>query len=152
MKKIIRLTESDLTRIVRRVIMEQEGDNEISQALDNLNNQLKSMMKNVLGKYPQLERRGIGAEAFLDQWINEAKSMKLKQGGEKGELIAKDLINLLTVQKTAGYQYNKIKKIDDVFYRLSNGLNENYNERNKASIIKLIDGLTQELKSAMMLK
>ena len=152
MKRIIRLTESDLTRIVRRVINEQAGDNEISQALDNLNNQLKSMMKNVLGKYPQLERRGIGAEAFLDQWINEAKSMKLKPDGEKGELIAKDIINLLTVQKTAGYQYNKIKRIDDVFYSLSKGLNENYKERNKTSIIKLIDGLTQELKSAMMLK
>jgi hypothetical protein len=27
MKKIIRLTESDLTRIVRRVIMEQDGKN-----------------------------------------------------------------------------------------------------------------------------
>ena len=132
--------------------MEQAGDEEISQALDNLTNQLKSMMKNVLGKYPQLEKRGIGAEAFLDKWIDEAKTMKLKQGGEKGKLIAKDIINLLTVQRTAGYRYKDVERIGNVFYSLSNGLNEKYNERHKSSIIKLIDGLTQELKDAMMLK
>jgi hypothetical protein len=43
MKKIIRLTESDLARIVKRVINEQYNDNwknSVSQLVDNINSKL----------------------------------------------------------------------------------------------------------------
>ena len=75
MKRVIRLTESDLTRIVRRVINEQEG--EISQALDGLSSQFVSMMKNVVGKYPTLSNKATESKTSLDNYINKARSGKM---------------------------------------------------------------------------
>jgi hypothetical protein len=36
MKKIVRLTESDLTRIVKRVIKEEENNNMMANKVENL--------------------------------------------------------------------------------------------------------------------
>jgi hypothetical protein len=73
MKKIIRLTESDLTRIVRRVIMEQgtinngQPDNRTDEEIRNLANLIDSIVKKFVEIYPdkteseQLKKRSLNS-------------------------------------------------------------------------------------------
>ena len=53
MKKIIRLTESDLTRIVRRVIREQEEtsvESEIDAEIDNIDRPEPTILQKIIDK------------------------------------------------------------------------------------------------------
>jgi hypothetical protein len=53
MKKIVRLTESDLARIVKRVIREQEEMGEMAQAIEELNGKLENKTVNFYSKPTQ---------------------------------------------------------------------------------------------------
>lgn len=71
MKKIVRLTESDLTRIVKRVIMEQsEIDPKRVKFFDNLTNQISSKLigkKIPFGKIGVLDNSTIVVQKFADR-------------------------------------------------------------------------------------
>jgi hypothetical protein len=50
MKRIVRLTESDLSRIVKRVIREQEELSDMTQAIEELNKELVNKSVNLYSK------------------------------------------------------------------------------------------------------
>ena len=50
MKRIVRLTESDLSRIVKRVIREQEELSDMTQAIEDLNDELENKSVNFYSK------------------------------------------------------------------------------------------------------
>ena len=71
MKKIIRLTEADLTRIVKRVIQEQEfnegkGGAAMRDSVGRYRNQLLEIMKKLYLKYKRLGRNGIRTNTTKD--------------------------------------------------------------------------------------
>jgi hypothetical protein len=53
MKKIVKLTESDLARIVKRVIREQEEMGEMAQAIEELNDEFENKTVNFYSKPTQ---------------------------------------------------------------------------------------------------
>jgi hypothetical protein len=65
MKKVIRLTESDLTRIIKRVIKEEENSQEedvIQQGLDLLNSKIPRLRKE-----KKQSRRGFDITHYIDK-------------------------------------------------------------------------------------
>jgi hypothetical protein len=84
MKKIIKLTESDLARIVKRVLMEQEGDPMEGMKLTDINFPEYGLM----GKRPDpnadVPKTLVGAVASPKDWISKGQ-IKLSNG--KNELI-----------------------------------------------------------------
>ena len=85
MKKIVRLTESDLTRIVRRVIKENENEQiEADKFLSNINvNQYCSekgvpkMVTNILNKLPEGMR--VKAKEFIKSFGNAISNKSFKE-------------------------------------------------------------------------
>jgi hypothetical protein len=80
MKKIIRLTESDLTRIVRRVIREQEEtsvESEIDAEIDNIDRPEPTILQKIIDK---IERAGKNVDDYLDKLSikNAPRARKLK--------------------------------------------------------------------------
>jgi hypothetical protein len=84
MKKIIRLTESDLARIVKRVLMEQEGDPMDGMKLTEISFPEYGLM----GKRPEpnadVPKTLVGAVTTPKDWISKGQ-IKLSNG--KNELI-----------------------------------------------------------------
>jgi hypothetical protein len=79
-KKIIRLTESDLTRIVRRVIREQEEtsvESEIDAEIDNIDRPEPTILQKIIDK---IERAGKNVDDYLDKLSikNAPRARKLK--------------------------------------------------------------------------
>ena len=80
MKRIIRLTESDLTRIVRRVIREQEEtsvDSEIDSEIDKIDRPEPTILQKIIDK---IERTGKNVDDYLDKLSikNAPRARKLK--------------------------------------------------------------------------
>jgi hypothetical protein len=84
MKKIVRLTETDLTRIVKRVLMEQEGDPMEGMKLTDISFPEYGLM----GKRPEpnkdVPKTLVGAVTTPKDWISKGQ-IKLSNG--KSELI-----------------------------------------------------------------
>jgi hypothetical protein len=64
MKKIVRLTESDLTRLVKRTILEMEMDTEIEMEVErdpikDVKSAIESYMQSIANKDPQYQREKI---------------------------------------------------------------------------------------------
>jgi anaerobic ribonucleoside-triphosphate reductase len=64
MKKIVRLTESDLNRIVKRTIIEMEMDTEIEMEVErdpikDVKSAIESYMQSIANKDPQYQREKI---------------------------------------------------------------------------------------------
>ncbi len=64
MKKIVRLTESDLTRLVKRVIKEQRDEDSYADSIDSIITPIFRMLKPIYKKYG-LE----GVVSFLTEMI-----------------------------------------------------------------------------------
>ena len=150
MKRIIRLTESDLTRIVRRVIMEQTGDPEISKALDELKIVLSGMMDNIVGKNPNSSERAAIAKTSLETYLNKAKNMQLETEDVAAKTAFAQTYKLLTLAGKGGYKpYENLRKMFTDLRTLQTRtgyLNQSYDSRQKPDIIKLISGVSNDLK------
>jgi hypothetical protein len=154
MKRIIRLTESDLTRIVRRVIMEQAGDAEISQALDGLKTVLTTMMDYIVQKYPNLSKNATDAKTYLDSYIELAKKMQLQANDQTAKTAFVKMYKILTLGGKGGYQpFESLRRIFKDLHKLdteSGYLNQSYDVNQKQNIIKLIEGISEDLKRLRM--
>ena len=141
---------------MRRVINEQAGDNEISQALDGLSSQLVSMMKNIVGKYPNLNGKATEAKTSLDIYINKAKKMQLESDDESAKSAFGQTYKLLTLGGKGGYQpYEELKQgftALDALERQSGYLNQSYNIGSKPKIIDLINKVASNLRNLAILK
>ena len=150
MKRIIRLTESDLTRIVRRVIMEQTEDPEISKALDELKIVLSGMMDNIVGKNPNSSERAAIAKTSLETYLNKAKNMQLETEDVAAKTAFAQTYKLLTLAGKGGYKpYENLRKMFTDLRTLQTRtgyLNQSYDSRQKPDIIKLISGVSNDLK------
>ena len=86
MKKIIRLTEGDLTRIVKQVIFESKKKPSIQEVDDELG----KLMDDYLG-----EDEWTGGHRESSDKPHDRFMVKFKQSGEDTEEIAKDIIEKL---------------------------------------------------------
>jgi hypothetical protein len=160
MKRIIRLTESDLARIVKRVVNEQQPaidqmfkslkslpDNETTKlwsdtkkSLDELQNQLKIMIGQVVRNFPKKERESERALSFINEYFNKIKNLEYVA-------MENDLLNrLLSPELNKGYVRFGGSR---VFDKISNTLNQDFkNTKENLNKIKThIDNSTDYLKN-----
>jgi uncharacterized protein YhaN len=84
MKRIIRLTESDLTRIVRRVIVEQDETAQADEVVKNIDvaqycsaKSAPSWVVNILNKLPEDKRQK--AKEFIKNFANAVSGKSVKE-------------------------------------------------------------------------
>ena len=82
MKKTIKLTESDLIRLVKRVISEQ-FDGEIKGPQNNFDGEIKSPQNNVDSGYEELKSRLNSYKNEMDEFLDELKSSGTKIDGQR---------------------------------------------------------------------
>jgi hypothetical protein len=149
MKRIIRLTESDLTRIVRRVIMEQATiDPTISQALDNLQKQFESMIGLVVSKYPEQEGYAEMAKKELSEDIINLKNLSGKFDDFK-------IIKLLSYKNCYGYSFQGVnQKIGFTVNHINNALEKDFQStpQNVKKVVQHIERLITKLQEFQFLK
>lgn len=132
MKKVIRLTESDLSRIVKRVIFEQANQevdqniiNKWEQAIDALKTTFKHIFDRTLDK--TVDRRR-DYETPLLTFLDNLKNKPTNPSGKITVFSNNDLSNL-KFRLTDVDNYNRplgvnIKIFDDTFVNIINRLNE----------------------------
>ena len=146
MKRIIRLTESDLTRIVRRVINEQPAIDQMfgalqslpdkettklwsdtKKSLDELQNQLKIMIGQVVRNFPKKERESEIALSFINEYFNKIKNLEYVE-------MENNLLNrLLSPELNKGYVRFGGSR---VFDKISNTLNQDF-KNTKENLYKI---------------
>jgi ATP-dependent RNA circularization protein (DNA/RNA ligase family) len=138
MKKIIKLTENDLTRIVRRVIEEQEMST-FEESLDNLYNQIELMSSNIIKKYPSLASKVKITLSNLSDFIGLAKEFR---ANDKGTVIGKNLQQMLMTT------YDQIPNLVYLFESLSKRfMNGDPGDWKKTQTVNEIDGMINKLKN-----
>ena len=151
MKRIIRLTESDLTRIVRRVISEQTTiDPTISQALDNLQKQFESMIGLVVSKYP--EQKGY-AERTKKKLSEDIINLKNLHNGLESSMF--NIITLLSYKNCYGYSFQGVNQnISFTINHINNSLDKDFQStpQNVKKVVKHIERLITKLQEFQFLK
>ena len=139
MKRIIKLTENDLTRIVRRVIEEQEMST-FEESLDNLYNQIELMSSNVIKKYPSLASKVKITLSNLSDFIGLAKEFR---ANDKGTFIGKKLQQMLMTV------YGQIPNLVYLFESLSKRFASRVDpgDATKTQTVNEIDGMINKLKN-----
>ena len=138
MKKIIKLTENDLTRIVRRVIEEQEMST-FEESLDNLYNQIELMSSNIIKKYPSQASKVKITLSNLSDFIGLAKEFR---ANDKGTVIGKNLQQMLMTT------YDQIPNLVYLFESLSKRfMNGDPGDWKKTQTVNEIDGMINKLKN-----
>ena len=138
MKKIIKLTENDLTRIVRRVIEEQEMST-FEESLDNLYNQIELMSSNIIKKYPSGASKVKITLSNLSDFIGLAKEFR---ANDKGTVIGKNLQQMLMTT------YDQIPNLVYLFESLSKRfMNGDPGDWKKTQTVNEIDGMINKLKN-----
>jgi hypothetical protein len=149
MKRIVRLTESDLTRIVRRVIMEQATiDPTISQALDNLQKQFESMIGLVVSKYPEKKGYAERTKKELSEDIINLKNLS-------GRLDDFKIITLLSYKNCYGYSFQGVNQnIGFTINHINNSLDKDFQStpQNVKKVVKHIEQLITKLQEFQFLK
>ena len=138
MKRIIKLTENDLTRIVRRVIEEQEMST-FEESLDNLYNQIELMSSNIIKKYPSLASKVKITLSNLSDFIGLAKEFR---ANDKGTVIGKNLQQMLMT--TYGQIPNLVYLFESLSKRFMNG---DPGDWKKTQTVNEIDGMINKLKN-----
>ena len=138
MANIVRLTESDLARIVRRVISEQEMST-FEESLDNLYNQIELMSSNIIKKYPSLASKVKITLSNLSDFIGLAKEFR---ANDKGTVIGKNLQQMLMTT------YDQIPNLVYLFESLSKRfMNGDPGDWKKTQTVNEIDGMINKLKN-----
>jgi hypothetical protein len=138
MKKVVKLTESDLNRIVRRVIQEQEVST-VEESLDNLYNQIELMSSNVIKKYPSGASKVKITLNNLSDFIGLVKQFK---ANDKGNFIGNKLQQMLMT--TYGQIPNLVYLFESLSKRFMNGDPGN---GKKTQTVNEINGMIDKLKN-----
>jgi hypothetical protein len=97
MKKVIRLKESDLVRIVKRVIIEESNKNDLSQCrteLDNIFKESKTWLTNWISSEQFREKIGIGQPRIISNnndgkiknWLGKIPKIKYVMSNREGSI------------------------------------------------------------------
>jgi len=143
-----RLTESDIKRIVRRVINEQVVDNELVVALDELYENITSMLNEIMDKYPDSPAiyKVESALTNFETFINNAKNLKLTPNQSTP---AEGLYRSLTMDGKGGFNINITKlKFSEFFVSLTKIFNSDYKESYKNKALDMIEFYNQQLENA----
>ena len=111
MKRIVRLTESDLAKIVKRVIREQEELSDMTQAINELNKDLVNKSVNLYSK-PSQRQNDYMRNAKITKVENPGgmkPSVKLTLDGDGGSLTFRCESNELLLHERE-VVYNKMLK------------------------------------------
>lgn len=144
MKKIIRLTETDLTRIVRRVIEEQEMST-VEESLDNLYNQIELMSSNVIKKYPSGSSKVKITLNNLSDFIGLVKQFK---ANDKGRFIGDKLQQMLMT--TYGQIPNLVYLFESLSKRFASRVDPGKATNTKT--VNEINGMIDKLKNSPIKK
>jgi len=163
-KRIVKLTESDLRRIVKRVIKEQNvnainqinsalgsiPDNETTElweetknSLDDLHDQLEVMIDRVVSKYPEKRNESEKALKRIDVYFDNIKNLKYDKFDNLGSWG-----RLFSPQIGKGYEKFTGSLVQQIFGEISNTLGRDFEmtEENLYDIKSHIDQSTKYLK------
>jgi hypothetical protein len=154
MKRIVRLTERDLSRIVRRVINENEQTDafELVAALEELSKTIKSMIVKIRDENPDepVESNNVTKMRTtiesLDEFIMNAINFRLTAGQQSP---ASDIYQILTMGGNGGFRLTFTRqKFVSFFNDLKKIFNSKYDKSYESEALDMINYYTDELKKS----